>query len=245
MDFQRYRVSASAREPLLRFILDALRGCGCRILRATPPTEAPFRISAEAHDGERFGIIAYAFLATSEPTRNRPSDEHRLQVKYGPKVLAAGLPKFHDLWQDPFGLHTTLLVGINPERGFFVGFDPVLHSPTKFYISLEFKEEQVQQVLRQGWHSWERSTRQGSVDDPVEVVVGGTPNASCTMSASRGLPRSCSGETRGTAGCSPTACRGCRKLGRTPSAPSSRALACCRSIPFSASCSSSQTSSWT
>jgi hypothetical protein len=57
MDYQRYRVSASAREPLLRFILDALRGCGCRIIRATPPTEAPFRISAEAPDGERFGII--------------------------------------------------------------------------------------------------------------------------------------------------------------------------------------------
>lgn len=77
-----------------------------------------------------------------------------------------------DLWQDPFGLYTTLLVGINPEQGFFVGADPVLHSPTKLFISLEFKERNVEQILRDGWHVWERDRR--SEDEPTEVLVGGT-----------------------------------------------------------------------
>jgi len=56
------------------------------------------------------GIVAYAFLANSKPTKNRPPDEHRFQLKYGSKD-----DRLHELWQDPFGLYTTLLVGINPE----------------------------------------------------------------------------------------------------------------------------------
>jgi len=117
------------------------------------------------------GIVAYAFLANSKPTKNRPPDEHRFQLKYGSKD-----DRLHELWQDPFGLYTTLLVGINPERGFFVGADPVLHNPTRFFISLEFKEEHVAVIERDGWHSWERDRRAGD-DQPVEVLVGGGPLA--------------------------------------------------------------------
>src|SRR5688572_26434870 len=116
-------------------MLNALRGAGCRILYSSPPNEAPFRITFETELGERHGIIAYAFLANSRLTKNRPRDEHRFQLKYGSKRDAS----FHALWQDPYGLYTTLLVGINTERGFFVGADPVLHSPTRLFISVEFK----------------------------------------------------------------------------------------------------------
>jgi hypothetical protein len=62
----------------------------------------------------------------------------------------------HELWQDPFGLYTTLLVGINTERGFFVGAGPVLHSPTRLFISLEFKQHHVDEILEHGWYTWER-----------------------------------------------------------------------------------------
>ncbi|MDI1428118.1 hypothetical protein [Polyangium sorediatum] len=116
------------------------------------------------------GIIAYAFLANTRLTKNRPDDEHRFQVKYGSKD-----GELHPLWQDPFGLYTTLFVGINPERGFFVGADPVLHSPTKFFISVEFKEAHATAIERFGWHAWERE-RQGA-DDPVEILAGGQPTA--------------------------------------------------------------------
>lgn len=161
-----YGVQAKDREPLLRWMQDALAASGCRVIHASPPNEAPFRISFVLPNGERMGIVAYAFLANARPTKNRPSDEHRFQVKYGTKD-----DRLHDLWQDPFGLYTTLFVGIDPERGFFVGADPVLHSPTKFFISIEFKDEHVVDLERAGWHAWERDRR--GADDPVEVLVGG------------------------------------------------------------------------
>lgn len=67
-----YRVNRKDREPLLRFILQALRDAGCTILYSSSPAEAPFRITFETPDGERLGIITYAFLANSRPTANRP-----------------------------------------------------------------------------------------------------------------------------------------------------------------------------
>lgn len=151
-------------------MVDALRAEGCRIIHQSPPTHAPFRITFETPGGERMGIIAYAFLATFTPTKNRPEDEHSFQVKYGSKD-----GKLHDLWQDPYGLYVTLFLGINPELGLFVGADPVLHSPTKFFIRMEFKQEHVDEILRRGWFAWERKRRSsGESGEPVEVLVGGT-----------------------------------------------------------------------
>jgi hypothetical protein len=121
-------------------MLGALRGAGCRIIHTPLPTRAPFRVTFETPDGERLGIIAYTFLANSRETRNRPKDEHRFQIKYGSKQVVAeargSIGKEHDLWQDPYGLYTTLLIGINPERGFFVAAGPrelglAVHSRTR------------------------------------------------------------------------------------------------------------------
>jgi hypothetical protein len=171
MSYRRFPVSRRHKEPLLAFILSALRRCACRILYHSSPDEAPFRISFEAPDGERMGIVAYAFFANRKTTRNRPEDEHRFQVKYGPKT-----GELHPLWQDPLGLYTTLFFGINPERDFFVGADPSLHNPTRFFISIEFKESLVEVIEREGWHSWERQShsREG-LDEPLEIMVGGKP----------------------------------------------------------------------
>jgi hypothetical protein len=114
-------------------------------------------------------LIVYAFLANDTPTRNRPADEHRFQVKYGTND-----EKLHSLYQDPFGLFTTLFLGINAEQGFFVAADPVLHSPTRFFISIEFKQRHVDAILRDGWHVWERDRRSRGLDQgPVEILVGG------------------------------------------------------------------------
>jgi hypothetical protein len=68
----RYNVSPSAREPLLAFMLDGLRAAGCRILFASESGRAPFVITFETGQGERMGVVAYAFLATRTPTANRP-----------------------------------------------------------------------------------------------------------------------------------------------------------------------------
>ncbi len=111
-------------------------------------------------------------MRRQSPTRgrlkNRPADEHRFQVKYG-----LDDKKLHRIWQDPYFLYTTLFCGIDPERGIFVGVDPVIHSPTRFFISVEYKDEDVDAILRSGWHSWERDHRADD-DKPVEVLVGGT-----------------------------------------------------------------------
>ncbi len=169
--YRRYSVSLRHRKPLLDFILASLDACGCRVIRYSPADVAPFRISFESPDGERLGALAYAFFANKKRTKNRPDDEYRFQLKYGSKESGT-----HELWQDPYGMYTTLLVGISPDEGFFVGYDPVLHSPTKHYISLEFKEEFVNRIQAEHWAWQERSRRTGS-EEPVETIVGGQPKS--------------------------------------------------------------------
>lgn len=174
MTYRTYSVQRHAREPLVRFMLDALRHAGCRILHYSDPGSAPFRITFEAPDGERLGVVAYAFNANRRETRNRPADEHRFQVKYGSEQREGRV--LHELWQDPYELYTTLLIGINTEQHFFVGADPVLHSPTRFFISIEYKEEHVEALQERSWHYWERSKRdRAGHDEPIEVLIGARP----------------------------------------------------------------------
>jgi hypothetical protein len=81
------------------------------------------------------------------------------------------------------------LLGINPKLGFFVAADPILHNPTRFSFSEEFKDADVEEVLANGWHAWERDRRGGNphakrkrsetptgeVGDPLfEALIGGT-----------------------------------------------------------------------
>lgn len=166
-----YGVSRKHRQPLLNFIHWALESSGCRIIHSSDAESAPFRVTFQSSNGERMGILVYAFFAGSKATRNRPSDEYRFQLKYGGKQTH----NVHHLWQDPYGLYTTLLVGISPHENFFVGFDPVLHSPTKHFISLEFKASFVEEICDTGWGWRERERR--SPDEPVEVIVGGGRSA--------------------------------------------------------------------
>ncbi|MCB9743357.1 MAG: hypothetical protein H6740_12215 [Alphaproteobacteria bacterium] len=164
--------SARDKQPLLEFILEGLRAAGCTILNHSPPDEAPFRISFETFGGERMGVLAYAFFANKVRTKNRPEDEHRFQVKYGSKTH-----ELQVIHQDPFGIYTTLFLGIDPERGTFVAVDPTLHSPTRFFISIEYKDQHSEEIQRSGWHCWERE-RKGPATNPeesylTEVLVGG------------------------------------------------------------------------
>jgi hypothetical protein len=151
-------------------MLSALRGRGCRIIYCSEPSKAPFVITFEDSTGERMGIVAYAFLATRTPTRNRPADERSFQVKYGSKQ-AYHKDNSHRLWRDPLGLLTTIFLGISPDEGFFVAADPAMHDPTKFFIRIEFKDAHAEQVKVKGWHAWERDRR--GLEEPVEVMLGG------------------------------------------------------------------------
>lgn len=165
-EYRRWGVSRRDKQPLLDFLCRGLEESGCRVLSHSDPSHAPFFIAFETDLGERHGVLAYAFLANSRPTRNRPPDEHRFQIKYGSDPTVR-LP----LEQDPAGLVTTVFVGIDPEEGVMVGADPVVHDNTKTFISLEFKRAHVDQVLAVGWHAWERDSR-AREGEPVEVLVG-------------------------------------------------------------------------
>lgn len=167
-----YDVSSAARQPLIDFMVEALQGAGCTILHHSSPDLAPFVIGFETAKGERLGIVAYAFRATRTPTKNRPKDERSFQIKYGSKAGYAE-NNSHELWLDPVGIFTTLFIGIDPDEGFCVSADPVVHNPTKFFIRLEFKDEHAEAVKAGGWHAWQRVKRRPSPDDlQVETLVG-------------------------------------------------------------------------
>ena len=169
-----YQVNAKARQPLVEFMTGALLSAGCKIIHSTPPDRAAFVVAFETPTGERMGIVAYAFLSTRTPTRNRPNDERSFQIKYGSKESYHD-NNVHDLWQDPLGMFTTLLIGIDPDEGFCISADPVIHNPTKFFIRLEFKDEHAEAIADRGWLAWERVKRSTPADAPrIEVLVGAT-----------------------------------------------------------------------
>jgi hypothetical protein len=165
--YKTWRVSRSDREPLLRFIHQGLEDSGCRIIYSTDPATEPFLVTFEMPSGERSGVLCYAFLANSKPTKNRPGDEYRFQVKLGSDANA--VLKLH---QDPLRLVTTLFVGIDTERQVLVGADPEMHNPTPMFISIEFKQRHVEAIAKDGWHAWERVRRGRGTDAPKEVLVG-------------------------------------------------------------------------
>src|SRR5207248_2729538 len=109
------------------------------------------------------------FLANRTPTAKRPSDERSFQIKYGSKADNS----LHAIWQDPYGLYTTLLLGIDVSEGFFIGVDPEMHNPTRLFIRFEFKDGHVAGIQKDGWHVWDRR-KAGSNKETSEVIVGGT-----------------------------------------------------------------------
>src|SRR4051812_35887491 len=73
------------------------------------PRVLPAYFGIEITPGERFGVLCYAFRATTKPTRNRPSDEHRVQVRYG----RAPWLGTHQVARDIAGVDVTLLLGVH------------------------------------------------------------------------------------------------------------------------------------
>ena len=162
-------------------MLEALRSEGCKILHEPSARIAPFRITFETPAGERMGILAYAFTVRSRTPVDRRDDEYEFQIDYGSDPENRG--GLHELWQDPHGLYTTLLLGIDAGHGIFVGADPVLHNPTKMPVSLTFSRQHVRSIRTNGWHTWEWE-REPEDDDPdgieiewVKTLVGGTQEA--------------------------------------------------------------------
>jgi hypothetical protein len=173
-----YSVSRARKEPLLRFITNALEMRGCRIAYTSDPRHAPFYIVFETAAGDRHGVLAYAFWANARVILNRPPDEHRFQIKYG-----GDLKDVLDVAVDPHALITTIFLGIDIERGVFIAADPLMNTPAPMSRSVEFKNSNVEEILDSGWASWERDRHPARTKDrrsykpdvnvSTETLVGG------------------------------------------------------------------------
>jgi hypothetical protein len=132
-------------------IARALKTCGARILRAPNPNVAPFEFQILTPDGETIDLVCYAFTANRYRQSGRPKDEHRFQVKYG-----SDFQRYHELFVDPARKKVTLMFGWHEQKRLFIAVDPMMHTPTWFSMSVEFKEAELRQAKRAGWHGWER-----------------------------------------------------------------------------------------
>lgn len=132
-------------------IAAAIERSGGTIVRAPSPTEAPFEFEVLLPDGKPLSLICYAFTANKYRQKGRPAGEHRMQVKYGSEF-----DRLHNIYMDPKRARTTLFFGVHDEHELFIAVDPALHNPTWFSSSIEFKDEDLEIALENGWHGWER-----------------------------------------------------------------------------------------
>jgi hypothetical protein len=163
------------------FLEQAVERSGGRVVSSTGPARAPLFVGAEWPSGERIGICAYVFLANRRITRNRPRDEHRLQIRFGDVNDPAWRAQDHPVGFDPLGVDVTLVVGAHLEADMLVALDPLVYDPLPIGISVFFKEAEIDLARRSGWHVWERDNISGAsrpsprTELGVETVVAFAP----------------------------------------------------------------------
>ncbi len=149
-----YHVRRGDKVELVRFVREALTGSGFQIECEPDPGIAPFVFSVIAPWGAPIELICYAFYANEYRQRNRPSDEHRFQIKYGSdfhRAHAIHIPT------EPHRL--TLMFGVHLDAGIVVAVDPTIYNPTWFSRSIYFRTEHIERVQHTGWTGWEREQR--------------------------------------------------------------------------------------
>lgn len=151
-----YKVSG--RGDLYAFLADAVRLSGGRVLYASSPTRAPVYLGVLGPGDERVGLLVYPFRATHRVIRNRPADEHRLQVRYGAEESWS---EDHPVGRDVAGVDTTLVLGVHTRAEVLVGLDPLLYDPLPMGISVELKERDVAAAKDASWYVLERDNRGG------------------------------------------------------------------------------------
>lgn len=174
-----YKVQRS-RQQIVDVLTAGIEASGARVVSCSFPDElvAPVFIGAEDGDGRRYGLLAYPFTTTKKTIKNRPSDEHRFQIKYGEpsRVRLERNPLGHD----PAGVDVTLVVAIDTEREIIVGLDPLVYAELPMGVSNYYDDDNATAVLRDSWAVWakeKRKTRsdQGGSWEGIEAMVGFRP----------------------------------------------------------------------
>lgn len=147
------------RTDIHEFLCEAVAQSGGQLLYASDPTRSPIYLGIQTGSNERVGVLVYPFRANHQKIKNRPDDEHRIQIRYGGEK---SWKVDHPVGQDIAGVDTTLVVGAHLDAGLLIGLDPLLYDPLPMGISVEFKEANVAAALSSGWHVFERDNLSGS-----------------------------------------------------------------------------------
>jgi hypothetical protein len=153
--------SSVRRKAVHCFIRDSVERSGGQVLWTSPDDIAPLYLAVRDRSGRVFGMLVYAFRATRVTTRNRPTDEHRAQVRYGDVNSAAWRRQDHPLGFDPTGVDTTLVLAVDPENETIVALEPSLYDPLPLGNSVYWKDEITDRVRTDSWLAWEQETRDG------------------------------------------------------------------------------------
>ena len=132
-------------------IVAAIEASGGTVIHAADAARAPFEFDIRFPEGRVHRLICYAFTANKYRQGGRPTDEHRLQVKYG-----SDFKRLHELHVVADKQSTTLFFGVHDDLDLFIAADPALHNPTWFSSSLEFKDADLAAAQQVGWHAWQR-----------------------------------------------------------------------------------------
>ncbi len=174
-----YRVSG--RSDQLLAVEEALATAGARVVYSSAwerPAVAPMYLGIEMGGDERIGILCYPFRAGHRVIRNRPADEHRIQLRYGAEETWGG---DHGLGRDVAGVDVTVVLGVHLSAGIMVGLDPIAYDPLPMGISVEFKDSEVAAAQGSTWHAWARENRAGPrrgsprAREGLETLVAFTP----------------------------------------------------------------------
>ena len=158
----------------------AVAASGGRLLFTSGASSAPLFVGVEGPDGDRVGVTAYVFHASKVATRNRPSDEHRAQIRYGDVNSSAWRESGHPLGFDPAGVDLTLVLVAHPDAELLIALDPLAYDPLPLGNSIYFKDADIDAAARDGWRVWERNThsgrRKGTVEPGLETIVAFAPD---------------------------------------------------------------------
>ena len=154
---QVYRVAS--RDDVHSFVVAAVERAGGEVLFVSPPNRAPIYLGIQAPNDERVGVLCYPFRCNPPPIKGRAPDEHRLQIRYGGE--STWFAEEHRLGRDVAGVDTTIVLGAHLQEDLLIGLDPLRYDPLPMGISIEFRQAEVDEAHRYGWHVWERMTRGG------------------------------------------------------------------------------------
>lgn len=154
---QVYRVSG--RGDVHDYLRSTVERAGGDVLFMSPANRAPVYLGIQGPNDERIGVLCYPFRCNPPPIRGRAPDEHRLQIRYGGE--ATWFEGEHRIGLDVAGVDTTIVVGVHLQADLLIGLDPLRYDPLPMGISIEFRQSDVDEARRSGWHVWERETRAG------------------------------------------------------------------------------------